>query len=161
LKPAPEEKTGLPLKDDAMNKTSLFRQGGFTLIELMIVVAIVAILAAVALPAYQTYTKRAKFSEVIAATGPAKTAIEVCAQSGGSNCTASANGALSGAVKTANVATVNVTADDDADGPWKVTATGTDEVDGSNFIMEGEVSGGRVLWKQPGSDSTCINDGLC
>lgn len=53
------------------------RQSGFTLIELMIVVAIVAILAAIALPAYQTYTKRAKFSEVIAAIGPAKTAIEV------------------------------------------------------------------------------------
>ena len=47
------------------------KQQGFTLIELMIVVAIVAILAAVALPAYQTYTKRAKFSEVIAATGAA------------------------------------------------------------------------------------------
>ena len=48
------------------------RQSGFTLIELMIVVAIVAILAAIALPAYQSYTKRAKFSEVIAAVGPAK-----------------------------------------------------------------------------------------
>lgn len=41
------------------------RQSGFTLIELMIVVAIVAILAAIALPAYQSYTKKAKFSEVI------------------------------------------------------------------------------------------------
>jgi type IV pilus assembly protein PilA len=47
----------------------------------MIVVAIVAILAAVALPAYRTYTERAKFSEVIAAVGPAKTAYEVCVQS--------------------------------------------------------------------------------
>ena len=45
------------------------KQSGFTLIELMIVVAIVAILAAVALPAYQNYTKKAKMTEVAAATG--------------------------------------------------------------------------------------------
>ena len=48
---------------------------GFTLIELMIVVAIIGILAAVALPAYQTYSQRAQFSEVVLAATPAKTAI--------------------------------------------------------------------------------------
>ncbi|UBR47559.1 pilin [Aeromonas veronii] len=61
------------------------KQSGFTLIELMIVVAIVAILAAVALPAYQNYTKKAKMTELVAATGALKTRVEVCAQSG-SNC---------------------------------------------------------------------------
>ena len=61
-------------------KSQMKKQSGFTLIELMIVVAIVAILAAVALPAYQNYTNRAKFSEVIAAVSPAKTAIEICVQ---------------------------------------------------------------------------------
>ena len=50
-------------------------QQGFTLIELMIVIAIVGILAAVALPAYQDYTVRAKMSEALATVGEAKTSV--------------------------------------------------------------------------------------
>lgn len=56
------------------------KQSGFTLIELMIVVAIIAILAAVALPAYQNYTKKAAFSEVVIAASAAKSAVELCGQ---------------------------------------------------------------------------------
>jgi len=50
-------------------------QKGFTLIELMIVVAIIAILAAIALPAYSDYTKKAKVSEVILAASAVRTAV--------------------------------------------------------------------------------------
>src|SRR5690606_34138733 len=59
-------------------------QKGFTLIELMIVVAIIGILAAIALPAYQDYTNRAKMSEVLAFASSGRTAVAEYYQSEGS-----------------------------------------------------------------------------
>ncbi len=66
-------------------------QKGFTLIELMIVVAIIGILAAVALPAYQDYTARAKVSEVVLAASTCRTAVSEASQTGFAATPAAAN----------------------------------------------------------------------
>jgi type IV pilus assembly protein PilA len=71
-------------------------QKGFTLIELMIVVAIIGILAAVALPAYQDYTVRAKMSEVILAMSACRTSITEVYQTGGTPPAANGWGCESG-----------------------------------------------------------------
>jgi type IV pilus assembly protein PilA len=57
-------------------------QAGFTLIELMIVVAIIGILAAVAIPAYSDYTSKAKVANAMTAADPYKTAVAMCTQEG-------------------------------------------------------------------------------
>ncbi len=97
------------------------RQSGFTLIELMIVVAIIGILAAVALPAYQDYTKRAKVSELLLAASSCRSAVSEGFQSAGTLPAAGAWGCESSGVSSRYVAKVET----DAQGAILVTAQGT------------------------------------
>jgi len=144
---------------NAMNKMTNKAQQGFTLIELMIVVAIIGILAAVALPAYQTYTKKASFSEVVLATSTVKSAIEVCLQGRGqstlANCdTEAETGAnLTTAANGANVASVTMTG-------GTITATAVAALDDETYILVPTVdASGAVTWDD--STSSCIAAGLC
>ena len=131
-------------------------QQGFTLIELMIVVAIIGILAAVALPAYQQYTKKAKFTEVVLATSTPKIAVEVCAQDLGTvtGCTSATNGVPTDiAVAAGYVATVST-----LDGVITSTAINGNGLTGETFIMTPTITAGKVTWATSG---TCIAAGLC
>ncbi|ODN67779.1 Fimbrial protein precursor [Methylophaga muralis] len=137
-------------------------QQGFTLIELMIVIAIIGILAAIALPAYQQYTQKAKFSEVVLATSGVKSAVEVCAQVTGSmaSCDPTSAGdvnrAINGAAGGPNVASV---AFDASTG----TITAVPNITGVDATSTYEITGtlstnGAVTWSTGGG---CLAEGLC
>jgi type IV pilus assembly protein PilA len=132
-------------------------QQGFTLIELMIVVAIIGILAAVALPAYQDYTKRAKLSELILAASACRTTITEVYQSG--TFTPSINGW--GCESTNSSSKYVRSIQTNADGKITVKAQGIDTVniDGNDVTLVPADAAGAALTYVAGG--VAINRWIC
>ncbi|MCY7314071.1 MAG: pilin [Rubrivivax sp.] len=114
-------------------------QQGFTLIELMIVVAIIGILAAVALPAYQDYTVRAKMSEVVLAASAPKTAISESFQSASTMPLDQAGAGMPTVAQTATRLVTSVTYGRTSATVSTVTALATPAVGGSVTAVMGIV----------------------
>ena len=135
---------------------------GFTLIELMIVVAIIGILAAVALPAYQTYSDRARFAEAILATSIYKNAANIAVQTKG---TAIADlDAGTAGIPAANdpgaINGNNVTGADMDAGLITITSNlSAGGVTNATYTLQAVAgTGGGLTWTEAG---TCLAAGLC
>ena len=148
-------------------RTSLLRSaGGFSLIELMVAIAIIGILAVVALPAYQSYVKRAEFAQVIEDWDALKVAFELCWELEGDlrKCTES-NGQIASAIKGLPGVYVRVYS---GSSPYttqvRLYSTTVNLADGSDAGIQygaAALKGGRLAWAITENSSNCLSEGIC
>ena len=135
------------------------KQAGFTLLELLMVIAVIGILATIAVPRLQNYSNKARFTEVINATTPYKVAVERClTEHTATDCDAGSNGIPMGfTVAQGRVASVGV-----VDG--EITATGVaaefpnNGASAPDYKLTPTSGNNGVTWAVKGS---CGTDGLC
>lgn len=120
----------------------MMKQRGFTLIELMIVVAIIGILAAIAIPAYQDYTIRAKVSEGLALAAPAKTGVAEYYVSEGALPSNNAAAGVAAATDITGDYTLSVAIG--SNGVITVTYTGEPQIAGDTLTLTPSTNAGSV-----------------
>lgn len=132
-------------------------QQGFTLIELMIVVAIIGILAAVAIPAYQDYVTKAKFQDVVSAVQSIETSISMCLQEN-AGVVASCDSAAELGITFPSDAQMKYSSAPTIDATAAITVTADAAAGGYTYINTPSMSNGLIIWTQSG---TCEAAGYC